>query len=132
RRERAHEPGEVISLLRQEVLAILGEAPPEPRWTAAPAVVMLVGVNGVGKTTTAGKLAKRLGAGKQVFLAAADTFRAAAAEQLAVWAERSGAGLIRHRQGADPGAVVFDALQAARARGADLLLVDTAGRLHNK
>jgi fused signal recognition particle receptor len=96
-------------------------------------VVMMVGVNGSGKTTTTGKLAARFAAeGKTVMMAAADTFRAAAIEQLEVWAGRSGAEFIRQSQGADPSAVIFDALQAARARKTGVLLVDTAGRLHTK
>src|ERR1700688_1028516 len=100
---------------------------------AQPFVVLIVGVNGSGKTTTIGKLATRLRAeGLKVMLAAGDTFRAAAIEQLGVWAERSGAQLIAQPSGADPGAVVFDALQAARARGIDVLLADTAGRLHSQ
>ncbi len=98
-----------------------------------PTVYLFVGVNGTGKTTTVGKLAYKLTReGHKVLLAAADTFRAAAIEQLAIWAERSGADLVRHQEGADAGAVVFDALQAAKARGADYVLVDTAGRLHTK
>ena len=93
----------------------------------------MVGVNGAGKTTTAGKLAARYAAeGKKVILAAADTFRAGAGEQISIWAERSGCEVIRLDEGADPSAVVFDALQAARARGADILLADTAGRLHTQ
>jgi fused signal recognition particle receptor len=98
-----------------------------------PFVVLVVGVNGSGKTTTIGKLARRCASeGKSVLLAAADTFRAAAIEQLKVWAERSGAAFVAQAPGADPGAVVFDALQAARARGTDVLLADTAGRLHSQ
>ena len=98
-----------------------------------PAVIIMVGVNGVGKTTTIGKLAKLFGAqGKKVLLCAADTFRAAAAEQLGIWAQRTGADIVRHGEGGDPGAVVFDACSAAKARGSDLIIVDTAGRLHNK
>ncbi len=98
-----------------------------------PRIILLVGVNGVGKTTTAGKLASRYSAEKlKVMLAAGDTFRAAAGEQLTVWAERSGSEIIRHQEGADSSAVVYDAVQAAKARGADVLLVDTAGRLHTK
>jgi fused signal recognition particle receptor len=99
----------------------------------APAVVLVVGVNGSGKTTTIGKLATRLQKdGKRVLLVAADTFRAAAAEQLAVWAERSGSAMIRGAQGADPASVVFDGVRAAKARGLDVVLVDTAGRLQTK
>lgn len=98
-----------------------------------PSVILMVGVNGVGKTTTIGKLAKRFTAdGKKVLLCAGDTFRAAAAEQLGIWAERSGADIVRHEEGSDPAAVVFDALSAAKARGADIIIIDTAGRLHNK
>ena len=96
-------------------------------------VILVVGVNGVGKTTTIGKLAwKYKQAGKKVLLAAADTFRAAATEQLTTWAERTGVGIISGQEGADPGSVVFDAVSAAKSRGTDILLVDTAGRLHNK
>jgi len=96
-------------------------------------VMLVIGVNGVGKTTTIGKLASRFSAdGKKVLLAAADTFRAAAAEQLTAWGERSGVDVIRHKEGADPSAVVFDACKAALARGVDILIVDTAGRLHTK
>ncbi len=98
-----------------------------------PSVILMTGVNGVGKTTTIGKLASQLKAqGKKVLLCAGDTFRAAAAEQLAVWAERSGADLVRHEEGSDPAAVVFDGINAAKARGADVVIIDTAGRLHNK
>ena len=98
-----------------------------------PTVVLVIGVNGVGKTTTIGKLAHRLkGEGKKVLLCAADTFRAAAADQLEIWADRAGVDIVRQHEGADPGAVLFDALQAAKARGADVVLCDTAGRLHNK
>jgi fused signal recognition particle receptor len=98
-----------------------------------PSVVLVIGVNGVGKTTTIGKMAASFAAeGKRVMLAAADTFRAAAADQLSIWAERSGADIVRHQEGADPAAVVFDAIAAAKARGCDVILVDTAGRLHNK
>jgi fused signal recognition particle receptor len=98
-----------------------------------PSVVLIVGINGSGKTTTIGKLATLLrGQGKRVLLVAADTFRAAAAEQLAIWAERSGASFVRGKEGADPSSVVFDGLQAARAREADVVIVDTAGRLQTK
>ncbi len=98
-----------------------------------PSVILMVGVNGVGKTTTIGKLAHQLREqGKKVLLVAGDTFRAAAAEQLGIWAERSGADLVRHEEGSDPAAVVYDGICAAKARGSDVIIVDTAGRLHNK
>lgn len=98
-----------------------------------PAVCLFIGVNGVGKTTTIGKLAARLkGDGKRVLMAAGDTFRAAAADQLEIWSQRAGVEIVRQNEGADPAAVVFDALTAAKARAADVVLVDTAGRLHNK
>jgi fused signal recognition particle receptor len=119
---------------REMLQSIIAEEMNVPRpplkW---PMVMLIVGVNGVGKTTTIGKLALRFQAiGRTVMLAAGDTFRAAAADQLAVWAERARVPLVRHEEGADPAAVVFDAVQAAKARKADLLIVDTAGRLHNK
>ena len=98
-----------------------------------PSVVLVIGVNGVGKTTTIGKIAHQLkGQGKKVLLCAADTFRAAAADQLEIWAGRAGCEIVRQHEGADPGAVLFDALQAAKARGVDVVICDTAGRLHNK
>ena len=98
-----------------------------------PSVILMVGVNGVGKTTTIGKLAHQLREqGKKVLLVAGDTFRAAAAEQLGIWAERSGADLVRHEEGSDPAAVVYDGICAAKARGTDVIIIDTAGRLHNK
>jgi fused signal recognition particle receptor len=98
-----------------------------------PSVILMVGVNGVGKTTTIGKLAAQLtGEGKKVLLAAGDTFRAAAGEQLNIWAERSGAEIVRHEEGSDPAAVVYDSICAAKARGTDVIIIDTAGRLHNK
>lgn len=98
-----------------------------------PLVVLMIGINGGGKTTTIGKLAHRLkGQGKTVMLAAADTFRAAASEQLSIWGERNGIPVIKHREGADPSAVIFDAIQSAKARGTDVLICDTAGRLQNK
>ena len=101
--------------------------------TTKPSVILMVGVNGVGKTTTIGKLASLLkGQGKKVLLCAGDTFRAAAAEQLAVWAERAGVELVRHEEGSDPAAVVFDGISAGKARGTDVIIIDTAGRLHNK
>ncbi len=98
-----------------------------------PSVILVVGVNGVGKTTSIGKLGQKLtGDGKKVLFAAADTFRAAAADQLSIWAQRCGADIVRHAEGADPSAVIFDAITAAKARGCDVVICDTAGRLHNK
>ena len=120
-------------LLHDEILAVLGPDHPLDLGADGLDVISVVGVNGAGKTTTIGKLATMLAAeGKQVSLAASDTFRAAAGEQLAVWAQRSGAHLISQDRGADPGAVAFDAVKSATARGADVLIVDTAGRLHTK
>ena len=105
----------------------------EPMKLTSPMVLLIIGVNGVGKTTSIGKLASRLKVmGRRVIICAGDTFRAAAADQLTVWAERANVPIIKHREGADPAAVVFDGIQAAKGRHADVLLVDTAGRLHNK
>ena len=114
-----------------DIIAAQMDIPRPPlRW---PMVMLMVGVNGVGKTTTIGKLALRFqGLGRTIILCAADTFRAAAAEQLQVWADRARCPIVRHKEGADPAGVVFDGIQAAKARNADLLIVDTAGRLHNK
>jgi fused signal recognition particle receptor len=125
----------LVSLVRDEVVAILDASSSREMHTVAGElnVWMFVGVNGVGKTTTIGKLAaQQVGDGRRVVLAAADTFRAAAADQLGLWAERTGGELVRGQDGADPGSVVFDAMAAASSRGADLVLVDTAGRLHTK
>ena len=98
-----------------------------------PSVILVIGVNGVGKTTTIGKIAKQLmDEGKKVVMVAGDTFRAAAADQLEIWAERTGAGIVRQHEGADPASVVFDGIQSAKAKGADVIIIDTAGRLHNK
>jgi fused signal recognition particle receptor len=120
--------------LKEEILARLAwQASPLDTSEASPYVILVIGVNGVGKTTTIGKLAGRFIAdGKRVILAAGDTFRAAAAEQLEIWGKRAGADVIRHKEGADPSAVVFDACKAALARKSDILIVDTAGRLHTK
>jgi len=125
---------EIRNLIREQLLEVLRASETSIHTVAAPpAVVMVVGINGAGKTTTIGKLAHRfLGEGRKVLLCAADTFRAAAVEQLEVWAERAGVKLIRQKTGADPSAVVFDALQAAKAQGVDYVIVDTAGRLHTK
>jgi fused signal recognition particle receptor len=120
--------------LKEEILArLLRQATPLDTSSASPYVILVIGVNGVGKTTTIGKLASRfILEGKKVILAAGDTFRAAAAEQLEIWGKRAGADVIRHKEGADPSAVVFDACKAAIARKCDILIVDTAGRLHTK
>lgn len=122
-----------LALLRQEMEVELGDSDITLAVEGEPAIWMFVGVNGVGKTTTIGKLANReaLG-GRNVVLAAGDTFRAAAAEQLETWADRAGTGFIRGAEGADPGSVIFDAVEHAASKGADLVLADTAGRLHNK
>ena len=125
---------EVKQILKDEILSILGSHEPDPVETqASPHVVLVVGVNGVGKTTTIGKIAASAQAsGKKVLIGAADTFRAAAIEQLAIWAERADAEFVKHRANADPAAVAFDAVAAASARGCDIVLIDTAGRLHTK
>jgi fused signal recognition particle receptor len=132
--EKAADPDRVIELLREELVRLLADADRELHFgDSKPSVWMFVGVNGVGKTTSIAKLAQRENEeGRRVVLAAADTFRAAAAEQLGTWAERTGTEIIRGQEGADPGSVVFDAMSAAATRGADLVLVDTAGRLHTK
>jgi len=129
-----YRPGEdPVALVREEMLVLLGPDEPLRLPEGTLNVVLVVGVNGAGKTTTIGKLAKRLThEGKQVSLAASDTFRAAANEQLDVWARRAGAHLVSQERGADPGAVAFDAVKAATARDSDVLIVDTAGRLHTK
>ena len=119
--------------LRRVLTEMLQVGQPELHLTTTPSVALFIGVNGVGKTTTIGKLAARMkGEGRRVLMAAADTFRAAAADQLEVWSGRAGVELVRQHEGADPAAVVFDALTAAKARGTDVILIDTAGRLHNK
>jgi fused signal recognition particle receptor len=122
-----------VKLLATEIESILGQDEPLHLPKGRTGVVMVVGVNGAGKTTTIGKLAKRLvSEGLQVSLAAADTFRAAAGEQLEVWGTRAGANVVSQDRGADPGAVAFDAVKSAHAHGSDVLIVDTAGRLHTK
>lgn len=126
----------VFDLLKEEIAAILSQHSQrglEDQSTVKPTVWLIVGVNGVGKTTTIGKLAAHFSSGgKKVIVAACDTFRAAAIEQVAIWAERGNVDIVKSQHGSDPASVAFDAAQAARARGADLLLVDTAGRLHTK
>ncbi|WP_315165662.1 signal recognition particle-docking protein FtsY [Metaclostridioides mangenotii] len=127
------DPMDVRIELRSIVEEILTEENTKLDINPSPCIILMVGVNGVGKTTTIGKLATRYKKeGKKVLLAAADTFRAAATEQLDIWAKRANVDIIKHNEGADPGAVVFDAVKAARARGVDVLICDTAGRLHNK
>lgn len=131
----ARQPAAVRSALRDEIRDLLGAAEGEVEEVPAPppAIILVVGVNGVGKTTTIGKLAARhRAAGRSVLVVAADTFRAAAVDQLAVWAERAGAQIIRQELGTDPSAVVFDGMSAAVARRPDVVLIDTAGRLHTK
>lgn len=127
------DPLEVRDLLKEIISNILTEGNPKIEIDPSPAVIVMVGVNGVGKTTTIGKLAQKYKKdGKKVMLAAADTFRAAATEQLDIWATRVGVDIIKHHEGADPGAVIFDAIKASQSRKVDLLICDTAGRLHNK
>ena len=137
RAKRRRDPGGPEAAIRAELAALLVDRDvdwqPRSAVEGGPAVVLVVGVNGTGKTTTIGKLAARYaGAGRTVIIAAADTFRAAAIDQLRIWADRAGVPVIAHAPGADPGAVVYDALDAAVARGADLVIADTAGRLHTK
>lgn len=133
RRNELSTPEQVKNRLRQLLSDIVSKGSSDLSLDATPSVVLVVGVNGTGKTTSIGKLASRLQKqGKRVMLAAADTFRAAASEQLYLWGSRAGIPVIRHREGADPGAVVFDALSAATSRRVDVLLIDTAGRLHTK
>jgi len=134
KRQQIRDGAELRDLLKEQLKQILDEHERPPvTVTAPPEVILMVGVNGTGKTTTSGKLAAYYRAqGKTVLMCAADTFRAAAIEQLEVWGERSGVEIIKTRQGSDPSAVLFDALQAAKARQNDVLIVDTAGRLHTK
>lgn len=126
------DPSMIMELLQEIISEMMGEDSGLDL-TGKPAVIMVIGVNGAGKTTTIGKLCHQLKSeGKKVIVAAADTFRAAAIDQLEVWTERSGVELVKHAEGSDPGAVVYDALTAAKARDCDILIIDTAGRLHNK
>ncbi len=120
--------------LKENIRALLiAKGPDADKIATRPYVIMVIGVNGVGKTTTIGKLAsKYIASGKTVLIAAADTFRAAAIEQLAIWAQRAGAEIVKHKQMADPAAVVYDGIEAAMARGTDIVLIDTAGRLHTR
>lgn len=126
------DPEQITKLLR-EITADLLKGEQELKISTKPSIILVIGVNGVGKTTTIGKLAHDLKSkGKRVTLAAADTFRAAAIDQLQIWADRSGADIIKQNEGSDPAAVVFDAISSAKARGSDVIICDTAGRLHNK
>ncbi len=126
------DPAEINGLL-QEIITEMLSGGEELDISTQPSIILVIGVNGVGKTTTIGKLAKQLSdQGKRVLLAAADTFRAAAIDQLDIWAQRSGCEIIKQNEGSDPAAVIFDAIAAAKARGADVIICDTAGRLHNK
>ncbi len=128
--EKIGNPAKAREALKEILVGIMGN---EPMILASPMVLFVIGVNGVGKTTSIGKLASRLKVmGRRVIICAGDTFRAAAADQLTVWAERAGVPIIKRHEGADPASVVFDGIQTAKARGADILIVDTAGRLHNK
>ena len=122
-----------ITLLLQEVVADMLRGDEELKITTKPSIILVIGVNGVGKTTTIGKLANNIKKqGKSVLLAAADTFRAAAIEQLEIWADRSGCDIVKQNEGSDPAAVIYDAISAAKARNTDVIICDTAGRLHNK
>ena len=129
---RLKEPEQIKGVLREILQEMIGEGEPLHLDTV-PSVILVIGVNGAGKTTSIGKISNRLRkAHKKVVVAAADTFRAAAIDQLAVWCERSGAELVKQQEGADPAAVVYDAIQYTKKKGADVLIIDTAGRLHNK
>ena len=124
---------EAKSALKEILVEMLNVGSTELDLSTTPSVILVIGVNGVGKTTTIGKIATRLvNEGKNVLLVAGDTFRAAAADQLEIWAERSGASIVRQHEGADPASVVFNGIQSAKAKGVDVILIDTAGRLHNK
>ena len=126
-------PEEAKAVLKDILAEMLNVGNAELNLSTNPSVVLVIGVNGVGKTTTIGKIANQLvSQGKKVMLVAGDTFRAAAADQLEVWAGRTGADIVRQHEGADPASVVYDGIQAAKARKADVILIDTAGRLHNK
>ena len=133
REQKLKEAQEVQDALKEILVEMLNVGDTELKMTTRPTVVLVIGVNGVGKTTTIGKLATNyVRQGKKVLLCAGDTFRAAAADQLEIWAGRAHAEIVRQHEGADPAAVVYDGIQAAKARGTDLILIDTAGRLHNK
>lgn len=127
------DPAAVKGLLKEKIVELLDENNPEINLTTSPSIIIVIGVNGVGKTTSIGKIANLMkSGGKKVLLAAGDTFRAAAIDQLEIWSNRAGVDIIKHAEGADPAAVVFDAIQAAKSRKVDVLICDTAGRLHTK
>jgi fused signal recognition particle receptor len=133
REEKIKEPGEVNGCLKRVLVDILGDSKGSIEPKTTPETILVIGVNGVGKTTSIGKISAKLKNKKyKVIMAAADTFRAAAIDQLEVWSERSGVDLVKHQEGSDPAAVVYDAIQASKARKAEVLICDTAGRLHNK
>ncbi len=133
KKENIKDEEDVKRLLREEMKKILDVADVSLHLNTKPSVILVVGVNGVGKTTSIGKIANRLAKdGKKVVVAAADTFRAAAVEQLEIWAQRAGADIVKREEGVDPASVVYDAIKITREKGADVLIVDTAGRLHNK
>ncbi len=133
KKEKIQDEEEIKQALREEIIQILSKVDRGLKLNTKPSVILVVGVNGVGKTTSIGKIANRLAKdGKQVVIAAADTFRAAAVEQLEIWANRAGADIVKREEGVDPASVVYDAIKITRQKNADVLIVDTAGRLHNK
>ena len=133
REQRLKTPEEAKEALKEILVQMLSVGDVDLNLSTTPSVILVIGVNGVGKTTTIGKLSTQLvNQGKKVLLVAGDTFRAAAADQLEIWAGRSGASIVRQHEGADPASVVYDGIQAAKARGTDVIIIDTAGRLHNK
>ena len=133
KKEKIEDEEQVKQALREEMQKILDVADVSLHLNTKPSVILVIGVNGVGKTTSIGKIANRLAQdGKKVVVAAADTFRAAAVEQLEIWAKRAGAGIVKREEGVDPASVVYDAIKQTKEQGADILIVDTAGRLHNK
>ena len=133
KKEKIQDEEEVKQALREEMIEILSKVDISLKLNTKPSVILVIGVNGVGKTTSIGKIANRLAKdGKKVVIAAADTFRAAAVEQLEIWAKRAGADMVKREEGVDPASVVYDAIKITREKNADVLIVDTAGRLHNK
>ena len=133
KKEKIEDEEEVKRVLREEMQEILEVTDKDLHLNTKPSIILVIGVNGVGKTTSIGKIANRLAKdGKKVVVAAADTFRAAAVEQLEIWAKRAGAGIVKREEGVDPASVVYDAMKKVKEENADVLIVDTAGRLHNK